>query len=223
MNHFDYCAQFIIPSDSILDVGSGRGEFLMEMVKRGFDVYGLEINPEYIYKSKKRAAELALNPHIIEGSGEAIPFSDNYFSFVNCAEVTEHVNDPTKVCREIYRVLGSHGKGYVSFHNRFGFFDYHYHLPFINWLPRLLAQKMLEFVGREKEDGANGLQRLSTMHYYTYGQVRHLLEEIGFKVVDTREEKIKNEFGAFSWLVLFFYKLLARPFYFNSFHMIVEK
>jgi len=36
---------------------------------------------------------------------EGIPFENNSFDFVNCAEVIEHVYDPDLLCDEIFRVI----------------------------------------------------------------------------------------------------------------------
>ena len=60
---------------------------------------------------------------------------------------------PVRACEEIYRVLKPGGYGYISFHNRFGFYDYHYHLHFINWLPRSVANLFCFF--KQTKDGFN--------------------------------------------------------------------
>lgn len=211
MTHADYCGQFLKAGDRVLDIGAGRGNFLAEMEKLGFKVYGVETNPEYI------------GGPILDVRAENLPFLDNYFDFVNCAEVAEHVDDPLKMLKEIFRVLKPGGKCYISFHNRWGVYDYHYHLYFINWMPRAWTELILKLLGRQKEDGLAGRQKLISMHYYTYGQAFMFLRQAGFVVADIRSEKIKKIFGAFSFLFLIFYFGLLRPLYFNTFHFLLEK
>ena len=222
MNHCDYCAQFISPSGTVLDVGSGRGKFICEMAKRGFQATGIEINREYINESQAKVDSENVEVSVIQASVEQLPFNDGQFDFVNCAEVIEHVEDPAKVCQEIYRVLKTNAKSYISFHNRWGICDYHYHLYFINWLPRSWAEFILKLLKKQKEDSITGRQRLTTMHYYTYSQATYLLKKIGFLIKDIRVEKIKRKYGKLSLFFLLLYRLL-RPFYFNTFHLLVEK
>lgn len=222
MNHIDYCANFLNKGDLVLDVGSGKGKFLCGMAKLGFKVFGIEINPIYIQEAEQKAASEDVQISLIQGSAKHLSFQDNYFDFVNCSEVIEHVDDPIQVCKEIFRVLKPGGKCYISFHNRFGIYDYHYHLYFINWLPRAWAEFILNIFGKQKQDGEAGKQKLKTMHYFTFKQIKKFLENIGFSVKDIREEKIRNKFkyGALSFLALYF---LLRPFYFNTFHLLILK
>lgn len=211
MSHAEFCKQFIPAGGSVLDIGAGRGKFVAEMEKFGFKVYGVETNPEYI------------GGPILNARAEELPFPNNYFDFVNCAEVSEHADNPIKMLKEIFRVLKPCGKCYISFHNRWGIYDYHYHLYFINWSPRAWTEPILKFLGRQKEDGQSGRQKLISMHYYTYGQVLKLLRAAGFSAADIREEKIKKFFGILHLPFLIFYIILLRPFYFNTFHFLLEK
>lgn len=225
MDHAEYCAQFIPPHGAVLDVGSGKGAFAMAMAARGYSAYGIETNPSY-----REASETLLrdrgqgSAHILAGRGEALPFADATFDFVNCAEVTEHVDDPALVCAEIYRVLRPGGRSYISFHNRFGLYDYHYRMPLINWMPRAWAEPVASLAGRGKHDSADiGRQRLSTMHYYTYGAAARMLSDQGFAVADIRAVKIRGRYGRLSPIAAAVYRMVARPLYFNTFHFLAAK
>jgi ubiquinone/menaquinone biosynthesis C-methylase UbiE len=223
MNHAHYCKQFLPAGGLVLDIGSGRGHFLCDMAKLGFQAHGVETNAEYIRLANQLAEESGVKIFIAQSRGEHLPYSDNYFDFVNCAEVTEHVDDPDKLCREIFRVLKPGGKGYVSFHNRWGVYDYHYHLPFINWLPRFWTEPVLKIINKQKADSpAIGKQKLVTMHYFTYRAVMKKLSNIGFAVEDIREKKIKSKFFWPTPLLSLYYFLL-RPFYLNTFHILITK
>ena len=112
MDHINYCKQFLKAGGRILDIGAGRGKFLAGMAELGFEVYGVETNPEYI------------GGYVLGTRAEELPFEDASFDFVNCAEVSEHVDDPIKMLKEIFRVLKPGGRCYISFHNRWGVYDY---------------------------------------------------------------------------------------------------
>ena len=224
MDHYDYCARFIAPGERILDVGSGRGKFLCMMAKKHFLVGGVENNPTYIAESQKLLQQHEVEAEILHARAEYLPFPDNYFDFVNCAEVTEHVEDPVKVIHEIFRVLKKDGKCYISFHNRYGFYDYHYHLFMINWLPRKYSDVIIKLFGRQKADSAEtGRHKLSSMHYYTFDCIQQILETAGFVVQDIRAQKIRQQHLWCSFIVMFFYLHFLRPYYFNTFHLLVEK
>ncbi len=224
MTHADYCASFVGRNGTVLDVGSGRGAFLVEMAKLGFKAFGIETNPAYIAETKARAEAENISVNVTGGRAEMLPFPDASFDFINCSEVSEHVDDPGAMLAEMFRVLRPGGRCYVSFHNRFGVYDFHYHLYFINWIPRLLTEPVLRLLGKQKPDSLGiGRQKLRTMHYYRYGEVRRLLSGIGFAVHDIRIPKIKFRFGRLAPLALVLYLSLLRPVYYNTFHILLEK
>ena len=139
------------------------------------------------------------------------------------AEVIEHVSDPERVLREVFRVLMPGGGVYLSVPNRYGWYDPHYHAYFVNWLPRFLAHPFLRLINKEKNleesDGA-GMQRLDTMHYYTYGGISHLVRSIGFTAIDIRKQKIRA-MRISKWRRMFYACVypLVRPVYFDTFHV----
>ena len=59
--------------------------------------------------------EIEAGPGIdVHGSVEQIPLEDDGFDLVICQEVLEHVEDPNKGMREIWRVLKPGGKAYIQ-------------------------------------------------------------------------------------------------------------
>lgn len=208
---------------TVLDLGSGTGRFITQVVEAGGICIGVEPSQELIDESLARAQSLGMTIDVRRGTGEEMPFDDEAFGFVNMAEVIEHVQDPEKTLQEVYRVLKPGGGAYMSVPNRFGFYDPHYHVYFVNWLPRMLATPFLRIFGKEKDfsHGAQniGMQRLDEMHYFTYGAIKKLSKKIGFGVLDTREEKLRSMLPrGVRMLGLLVYRL-ARPLYFNTFHV----
>jgi len=93
-----------ITKDSmILDVGCGISTVLhfVEGRKFGIDPLANEFLKLYKYPSDIK---------IKKGSGERIPFLNEYFDIVYCTNVLDHVADPIKTIDEIYRVLKVNGK-----------------------------------------------------------------------------------------------------------------
>ncbi len=213
-----------ILSKKILDIGAGRGSFMVDAMRRGASVSGVEYKSQYIDIAQNKAKEFGLKLDILQGVGESLPYFDKSFGFANLCEVLEHVQDPKKVLEETFRVLEVGGEAYLSVPNRFGLKDQHFHLYFINWLPRFLSDFVIAVFGRHKSyDGTAGLQRLSEMHYFTYGSITKLAQSIGFKSQDIREEKLNKRFDGFPrYIALFLYKIV-RSFYFDSFHLKLVK
>lgn len=225
--HLEYLQEWRpdILKGRILDLGSGRGDFLIDVVRNSGNIVGVETSKEYIQISHEKAKEAGVVLEIINGSGENLPFDDNIFEFVNLAEVIEHVREPEQVLKQVYRVLKRGGQAYMSVPNRFGFKDQHFKLYFVNWLPRYLAPRFIGLFGKHKDyvDACQrgiGFQKLNEMHYYTYGGIKKICQNVGFKTTDIREQKIKKLYPS-NTKYLFFLVLykLAKLFYFNSFHL----
>ncbi|MBU2564056.1 class I SAM-dependent methyltransferase [Patescibacteria group bacterium] len=239
--HLQYLKRFYpdFKRKKILDLGSGRGDFLLECHKEGIDVIGLEPNSEYIKLAEEKLYNYNFKTKIIKGSGENIPFNDNYFDFINCTEVLEHVNEPSIVLKECYRVLNEGGSLFITVHNRFGLMESHYGILFLNWMPRFLGRLYIRF--RKKERNTNkhfDKQKINEMHYYIYSNFKKEANNIGFKIFDARFEQINNPKlilnKKFKKIVIFFrnikmfwlLKLLyffLRFAYFNTFHLVLKK
>lgn len=212
-------------SQRILDLGAGKGYFLLDVAREGIDVEGLEYNPAYVERARLLLRNAGYNVIVTEGPGESVPYQECSFDFVNASEVIEHVQDPEQVLREVFRILTPGGSAYVSIPNRFGMKDPHYKLYGVNWLPRAWSDQYIALFGRSKKYGdlSAGHQRLSEMHYFTYPAFSRLAEEIGFSVMDIRAQRIADEYGGVrKWLAQLVYPLL-RCVYFDSFHVLLNK
>jgi len=81
-------------------------------------------------------------------SGEALPFQDESFDVVVCNHVYEHVDNAACLISEIRRVLKEAGHCYFAGGHRLQVVEPHYRLPFLSWLPRDVASRVLRWTGR---------------------------------------------------------------------------
>jgi len=227
MTQYDHLLGYIpdLSSRRILDLGSGYGSFLIEATKRGIRACGIERSSGFIDAAKESAKLAGVLIDIRSGMAESIPFDDQSFDFVNVCEVIEHVDDPDKVLSEMYRVLDVGGMAYVSVPNRYCFLDPHFHLYFVNWLPRSFSDVFISIFGNHKDYERDiGKERLKDLYYATFKGAKRKAESHGFKVEDMRLIKISKKFP--NPIMRFFVRLLyfpARFLYLNSCHLLLTK
>ena len=181
----------------ILDLGAGMGglsvALLREYGPEGLRLVAIDYNPEYCRIAKLRAERYGLRLPIVVAAGERLPYASGMFDLVICLDVLEHVADAPGVLREMHRVLRPGGTALTTVPNRHAFRDPHYHLPFINWLPRSLAEVIVERAGRSKAGGPlQDRQALSELNTYTWGQFERLAGSTGFSVRDQVLERLQR-------------------------------
>ena len=84
----------------LLDVGCGNGQFLANMRDLGWEVVGVEPDPEAV-----RVAREMLGLQVYQGTLAETNFPPNSFDAVTMSHVIEHVNDPVSLLVECNRVL----------------------------------------------------------------------------------------------------------------------
>lgn len=87
----------------LLDLGSGRGEFLHGFARQGFDALGID---------RSRPSQPKFSEPVIEADYEksGLPFADGEFSVLFSKSVFEHITDIGKLLSECHRVLGPAGR-----------------------------------------------------------------------------------------------------------------
>ena len=178
----------------ILDLGCGMGGLTTALALAGASVQPLDYNEHYCQITRLRGLRYGLNFAPVNAAGEALPFPDEHFDVIMCMDVLEHVQDPEKLLAEISRCLKRGGLCQLTAINRFAFRDPHYHVRFVNWLPRRFADSYLRLVGRAKDNSRFAdRQTLREMHYYTYGGLARLLARHGLTgVVEAGELKLQR-------------------------------
>jgi len=224
--HFDNLKKYFpeLENATILDLGSGKGDFLIEAAQKGGAAYGLEKYQVYIDITKEKAQKLNLDIDVRQGVAEKLPFDNDFFDVVNMAEVLEHVENPDTALKEVHRVLRQGGGAYISVPNRYGCYDPHFHLYGINWMSRGLAHRVIGLFGRHKEytDDA-GKQRIDTMYYDTKKGFTKRAAAHGFTVTDGRLFKIKQFKNPLKRLTVLALYVISSSIAFQTNHFIVWK
>ena len=104
-----------LPSrDGALDIGTGDGAFLAELVKAGFEgVTGVEPSSAPI-----QAADPAVRGLIRHSPFRPEDFAAEQFRLVTCFQTMEHVFDPLQLCRDAHRITKPGGAFFIVCHNR---------------------------------------------------------------------------------------------------------
>jgi ubiquinone/menaquinone biosynthesis C-methylase UbiE len=101
------------PGDKVLDLGCGEGRHtISSYLLADVDVIGLDLSRQDLTTAKQRLNEFQQGQEppskscsFVCGSGLQLPFKNDSFDKVICAEVLEHIPDYQAVLDEIRRVL----------------------------------------------------------------------------------------------------------------------
>jgi 2-polyprenyl-3-methyl-5-hydroxy-6-metoxy-1,4-benzoquinol methylase len=108
-DRYQFALQLIVdrPKGKVLDLGCAPGHVSMALFNAGFEVFGIDLNTEYLKKYPSQAWVERLKINHVAFEHEAIPHPDGFFEYVIFTEVLEHiaVTDPLKILLEIKRVL----------------------------------------------------------------------------------------------------------------------
>lgn len=182
-----------LAGQDLLDLGCGMGGFAVAAQLTGARVTALDYNAAYCVITAARGDQYALQMPVLRAVGEALPLPSAAYDLVTAWDVLEHVQQPDQLLAEIARVLRPGGVVLITAINRFAFRDPHYHLPLINYLPRPLAELLIAALGRSKRRAAfRDRQRLSEMHYFTFGGFGRLAARHGLVTLDLDEQRVRR-------------------------------
>lgn len=120
--------QVELAGKSVLDVGSGWGDFLYHVSGYATSCVGIEPDMERIALSKLSLQRSNRNVDIIRAVGQYLPFRPGIFDSTSCMSVLEHAGNNVSILKEMVRVTKFGGVGYVSFPNYLFPLEPHYHL-----------------------------------------------------------------------------------------------
>lgn len=98
------------PASKVLDVGCATGATAAEIMRRGYDVWGLDIAEPMIGYARDRLG----SPHFQVGDIEDMPFRNDSFDAVVCLGVIEYLDTDERALHEVWRVLKPGGTAVLS-------------------------------------------------------------------------------------------------------------
>jgi len=135
----------------LLDVGCGRGWFLKEAKKRGWEVYGTEYSEIAIERCSAQGIEMR------SGALQQGMFPDAYFDVITSFEVIEHINNPNDDLALIAKFVRKGGLFYCT-------------TPNFNSAMRFYLKTDYNVIGYPEH-----------LTYYTRKTLKHVVEKHGFK------------------------------------------
>ena len=156
------------PGDRVLDMGCGGGRHAFALYRRGAHVTALDMDPAELKDVAGMFAGMRDEGEVPEGATAAavrgtaygLPFADDTFDYVVCAEVLEHLPQDSRAMAELTRVLKPGGLIAVT-------------VP--RWGPELLCWA-LSSAYHEVEGGH--------IRIYRGDELRRRLTAVGLEVVD---------------------------------------
>ncbi|MEJ0075800.1 MAG: class I SAM-dependent methyltransferase [Alphaproteobacteria bacterium] len=139
---------------SLLEIGCGHGNMLLEARDRGYDVHGLEYSAD-----AARVANRKLGADVVRvGAIGESTFAEGSFDICILADVIEHVRDPANFVQTVQRVLKPGGAIFIA-------------TPSIDsWSARLLGRHWMEY-------------KPEHLFYFNATTITRLLERSGFESV----------------------------------------
>jgi hypothetical protein len=135
------------PSDRVLDIGASGQVFLVYSIEDVYPFPDRIVAGGYALREALSARRYYPKPTYAVFDGCALPFPDRSFDLVFSNAVIEHIlgeGRQERFAREIMRV----GKSwFVTTPNYWFPFETHYHLPFIQFLPRSLQREYNRLLG----------------------------------------------------------------------------
>ena len=102
----------IKPGQKLLDLGCGEGYFI-SLLPNNIEIVGLDIS-KIALKRAKKILKSKNNITLQFGNALSTGLSDKSFDIITCSEVLEHVPEPKKIIKEIFRLLKDDGTAVIS-------------------------------------------------------------------------------------------------------------
>lgn len=123
----------------ILDAGCGKGELLLFMKRKGYEVYGIDYSPQSIKIAKELMKRFRIPAVIKRRDVRDTSFPQATFDYVISSDVIEHLDDNDAVVdffNESFRILKKGGTLYVHTAPNAIYVDYvqTYYMRFINYI-----------------------------------------------------------------------------------------
>lgn len=159
--------QDYIKSGSLLDLGVGTGLFMEIAIQRGFEVSGLDVS-DYAIKEVAKRLKIKSNKKLVVSELQSTTFPSQSFDVVNLRHSIEHVKDPAKLLKQVFRVLKPGGMVSIATPNSYGWHAKIYQ----NLWPHWSVPYHIQFFSKQS--------------------LKDIVNKAGFKIVVFKTEELTN-------------------------------
>jgi ubiquinone/menaquinone biosynthesis C-methylase UbiE len=168
---------------TILDVGCGAGRHSIELSKRGYQVTGLDYSHRMIEVASEKAKRDGVKVELVYGDARKMDFEQQYDAAISLCEgafgIMENDEQNSAILKNIHRALKRNGKLLLNILN--ASFIFRHPEQDTCFDPKTgigyWEEKFITETGKQEK-------LLCSNRYYTFPEIRFILENIGFKVID---------------------------------------
>ncbi len=186
--------KFNLKDKKILDLGCGFGQHSFSLCEKKARVFSLDIEKEFVHivNLKKRIHKDSKDIFCIAGNGFYLPFKNCVFDGVICTHTIEHIKEPLKFLKEIYRVLKNNGFLYLTLPNYLLPYEPHFralNLSFLSkktmkiYLKYFYYRERLKKIKKRWEDIPFLDEFLNELNFILPFSLEKLLLKAGFKKI----------------------------------------
>lgn len=136
---------------TVLDVGCGTGALASLLADRGARILGVEPSGEWATAAHQRLRTRDVTDgQITIADGARIPLADCSVDYVMSLQVLEHVHLAVaeQIIHQVARVLRPGGRVYLRSENYCSFWEPHYRVRWLPYLPKWIGARYLRLLGR---------------------------------------------------------------------------
>ena len=164
----------------VLEVGCGRGDFAIFLSRKFLQskITAVDFSDSAVATALSRSTDAPRPPVFQVEDAQSMSFASASFDFVLSCECMEHVPDPSRMAKEIARVLKPGGRFVITTEN---------------YANGLLLAWIVAWLRRQPFDSGTGVQPHE--NFFLFWRVRRLLERAGLQVETMTSSH-------FQWLLL---------------------
>lgn len=198
------CKKFIekgiFKGSSILELGFGEGNDLIELHQNGFITYGVEVLDFKYKETERKLKELGIDAEKLQLANSKkfiLNNSNNSIDAIFSNQVFEHIEDIEQVASELNRVMKLNGLIYSEYAATYPFIDSHTGLPPLHLLKnKILIYNLFFFMKRIKKWDKKKFSKVylyykRSLYYRNYKEIDRIFKKLGFKILDITYDRRK--------------------------------
>ena len=194
------------PGCRILDSGCGTGRLAVCLAERGYEAYGIDVNPDFIEVARDKAKAQGVSAYFMTAEAEQLPFDDEFFDICIVFHVLEHVVDWKKTIDEVARILKPGGIALFETNNALYPFPREVkYIPCLGYVPHKLRKKIIDMIALRFPKLVE-YSLTPAIYWFTHTGLRKVVSAVGFKqswdIFDlTNKQEIPPKLRWVSWLL----------------------